>query len=272
MRYGITGATGLLGGNLAQVLLAAGHDVVATKRSSSKIDHHAKFPINWVEAPLNDIEALSEAFEGCDGIFHCAAAVSVILKVEDWLYEANVTGTENIITVVKNLKIPRLLHCSTVGAVGLSTDGQLCDENTEWNMPEFGLGDAYVTTKREAEELVMKAVAAGLNAVVVNPTYMIGPYDSKPSSGKLVSDLILGKVPSKPPGKNNFVDVRDVAKGMLLAMEKGRTGERYILGGWNMHYKDFMAKVCELTRSKPVRFQAPNWLANLFGFNIRDLN
>ncbi len=266
MRYCITGATGLLGGNLAIMLLEAGHEVVATKRASSNTDHLSNLNITWVEAPLSDTHGLTRAFEGCDGVFHCAAAVSVLVKIEPWIYEANVTGTQNVIDAVKAAGVPRLLHCSTVGAVGLSLDGQPCDEGATWNMPDFGLGDAYVTTKHQAQELVLKAVAAGgLDAVIVNPTYMIGPHDAKLSSGKLVAELVLGKVPGYTLGKNNFVDVRDVARGMVQAFEKGNTGELYILSGHNMTYKAFMDTVCQQTGAKPITRRVPNWLGRIVG-------
>lgn len=259
MRYAITGATGLLGANLAEVVLAAGHEVVATRRESSKTSHLTDLDITWRVAPLSDEDALAAAFEGCDGVFHCAASVTVQYKIEDWLLDANVTGTERVISAVKRSGAGRLVHCSTVGAVGLSTDGEPCDEGQAWNMPEFDLGDAYVTTKRRAEDKVDAAVAEGFDAVVVNPTYMIGPRDVRPSSGKLVLDQLGGKVPGYTGGKNNFSDVRDVARGMLLAMEKGKTGERYILGGYNLGYGEFMDMVSEVTGAPRVTRRMPDW-------------
>ena len=265
MRYAITGATGLLGANLAEVLLDAGHDVVATKRTTSRTDHLDDLKIGWRDASLSDGDALAAAFEGCDGVFHCAAAVSVQYKVEGWIVDANVTGTERVIGAVRAAGVPRLVHCSTVGAVGLSTDGEPCDESQTWNMPDFGLGDAYVTTKRQAEDKVNDAVADGLDAVVVNPTYMIGPRDVRPSSGKLVQDLMKGRAPGFTGGKNNFVDVRDVARGMLLAMEKGARGERYILGGHNMGYGEFMDIVSATTGAKAVTRKVPDWAVRGLG-------
>ncbi len=265
-KVAITGATGLLGANLAAALLDQGHEVVATKRASSAVDHLSDLAITWIDAPLDDEAALARAFEGCAAVFHCAAAVTIRIKVTPDILDANVTGTERVINAVRAARVPRLIHCSTVGAVGLSIDGQPCDEDASWNMADYNLADAYVTTKRQAEDKVNEAVAAGLDAVIVNPTYMIGPYDIKPSSGKIVREIVLKKVPGTTPGKNNFVDVRDVARGMILAWEKGQKGRRYILGGHNMTYEDFMRRVSEITGAPVIKRKIPNWLGKIVGF------
>jgi dihydroflavonol-4-reductase len=265
MRYAITGATGLLGGNLGAVLLDAGHEVVATRRATSRAEHLAGLPIRWVEAALGDAEALARAFAGCDGVFHCAAAVTIEVAIAPWIRETNVGGTERVIEAVRAAGGPRLVHCSTAVAVGLSTDGQAVDETAVWNLREAGLADAYAITKREAEQGVLRAAGAGADAVVVNPTYMIGPLDARPSSGRLLRDLLLGRVPGYTLGRNNFADARDVARGMLLAMRKGRSGERYILGGRNMTYKAFMDLVSEATGAPRVGRRAPVALVKLIG-------
>jgi dihydroflavonol-4-reductase len=265
MRIAITGATGLLGSNLAVELAAREHEVVATKRGRSRVDHLAKVPIRWVEAGLDDSNALARAFEGCGAVFHCAAAVTIQFRVTKEIFAANVDGTRNVIDAVRRASVGRLVHCSTVGAIGLSVDGQPSDETARWNMPEHGLGDAYVRTKRQAQDLALESAKGGLDTVVVNPTYMIGPYDVRPSSGKLVHDLVRGKVPGYTLGKNNFVDVRDVARGMLLALEKGRRGELYILGGENMTYKDFFELVARVTGAKAPTWHTPGWLVRALG-------
>lgn len=266
MRYAITGATGLLGGNLAIELCRRGHEVVAIRRGRTGGEHLREPAIRWVPGELGDQAALRAAFEGCDAVFHCAAAVSIRRAVQPWIVAANVDGTRNVVDAVRAAGVRRMVHCSTVGAVGLSVDGQPCDETARWNMADFGLDDAYVTTKRRAQDLVLDAVARdGLDAVVVNPTYMIGPYDAKPSSGKLVRDLVRGTVPGYTLGRNNFVDVRDVARGMVAALERGRAGELYILGGENMTYHAFMDLVSDATGAPRVRRRVPLLLARALG-------
>src|SRR5690606_23007238 len=123
---------------------------------------------------------------------------------------------------VRRAGVARLVHCSTVGAVGLSVDGEPCTEEARWNFGEHGLDDAYVTTKHQAEELVRAEVAKGLPAVIANPTYMFGPLDRRPSSGRMILEVVRGRVPGWTEGVNNFVDVRDVARGMLLVHDHGR--------------------------------------------------
>ena len=265
MRLGLTGASGFLGGNLAMILIEAGHEVIATRRGSSQIKHLAALPIQWVEADLSDVDALSTAFAGCEGVFHCAAAVSIRYKIEPWIEAANIQGTANVIEACRRAGVGRLVHCSTTSVIGLSTDGEPCDERASFNMPAHGLGDAYVMTKRAAQELALKAAAEGMDIVVVNPAYLIGPYDSKPSSSRLVLDAMKRKIPGYTTGRNNFADVRDVARGMLAAFQKGRKGELYILGGHNLTYKDFLERVAAVTGTPPLRRAIPRWAAMLAG-------
>src|SRR5688572_24925170 len=133
MRAVVTGASGLLGGNLAVELGRQGHEVFATKRGSSKVDHLANQRITWVDADLSDAGSLARAFAGADWVFHCAAAVSIRREVTDELMSANVTGTKNVLAAVREAKVRRLVHCSTVGAVGLSEDGTPSNESARWN-------------------------------------------------------------------------------------------------------------------------------------------
>jgi dihydroflavonol-4-reductase len=261
MRVALTGASGLLGGNLAIALCQRGDTVVATRRAGSRVQHLDAFPITWVEADLDDPKALTAAFAGCEQVFHVAAAVSVVRRVTPTLYAANVEGTRNVVTAVRAAGVRRLVHTSTVSAVGLSTDGNPCTESAPWNFPDQGLADGYATTKHEAELVVRQAVAEGLDAVIVNPTYMFGPYDARPSSGKMILEVLQGKVPSLPSGANNFVDVRDVVRGKLLAAERGRSGERYILGGQNLPYAEIWRRIAAVGGGvKLPTLRLPYWL------------
>ncbi len=262
----ITGATGLLGANLAIELLKQGHTVRATKRASSKTAHLTAFDIEWVDASLGDVASLTAAFEGADVVFHCAAMVSVRKKPTAALVAANVDGTRHVIEAALHAQVPRLVHCSTVGAVGLTTDGSPCTEESAWNFPDQGMQDGYVITKHISEELVHAAVADGLDAVVVNPTFMFGPYDVRPSSGALIVGVITRQTPGWTPGFNNFVDVRDVARGMVLAWEKGVAGERYILGGENLSYKDIFDRIAAAAGVPPLTWKIPRLIANLGGW------
>ena len=263
-RVVVTGASGLLGGNLAAELRACGHDVAATRRGGTKVAHLDDLKIEWLEAELGSVPALTKAFRGAAVVFHCAAAVTVKREVRPEMAAANVTGTQNVIDACVAAKVSRLVHTSSVVAVGLSTDGKPCDESATWNFDTEGLVDAYAITKRRAEQAVSDA-RDRIDAVIVNPTYMFGPRDARPSSGKLIVDVVRRRVPGWTPGYNNFVDVRDVARGMVSAWAKGRRGERYILAGHDMTYGDVMGTIARIAGVKPPRFKVPRFAAALFG-------
>jgi dihydroflavonol-4-reductase len=262
---GVTGVTGLLGANLAEALLEAGHRVRATRRGKSNTDHLRDLDIEWRNAELGDRRSLTEAFRGCDVVFHVAALVSVRRLPTPELVATNVDGTRNVLEAVREAAVPRLVYCSTVGAVGLSEDGRPCTEESRWNFPERGMNDGYVETKRRAEDLVHQAAADGRDVVIANPSYMFGPYDSRPNSGKMIVSVVSGKVPGWTPGMNNFVDVRDVARGMLLVWQKGRRGERYILAGENLSYKEAFERIATVAGVEPPRRRIPRPLAAVFG-------
>ena len=260
----ITGASGLLGGNLAAELRAAGHDVGATRRAGTKVAHLDDLELRWLDADLSSPAALAEAFAGAEAVFHCAAAVTVKREVTPDMTAANVTGTQNVIDAAVKAGVKRVVHTSSVVAVGLSTDGTPCDETAQWNFETEGLVDAYAITKRQAEDVV-NAARDRIDAVIVNPTYMFGPRDARPSSGKLIVDVVKRRVPGWTPGYNNFVDVRDVARGMIAAWHEGRRGERYILAGHDMTYGDLMGTIARVAGVKPPRFQIPHAVAKLVG-------
>ena len=263
-RIAVTGASGLLGGNLAAELVAAGHQVVAIRRAGTKVSHLEDLAIEWQDADLGKAEAMTRAFRGAACVFHCAAAVSVKRAVTAEMTATNVTGTAHVIDAVIAAGVPRLVHTSSVVAVGLATDGQPCDETATWNFPAQGLVDAYAITKRRAEDVV-HAARDRVDAVIVNPTYMFGPRDARPSSGRLIVDVVRGRVPGWTPGYNNFVDVRDVARGMIAAWQRGRRGERYILAGHDMTYGDVMRAIAAAAGTRPPRLRVPRAAAWLFG-------
>jgi dihydroflavonol-4-reductase len=268
-RIAITGASGLLGANLAAELLARGHHVVATRRASTNLAHLDDLKIEWREADLADAAALQRAFADVEAVFHCAAAVSVRKEISPEMQATNVDGTQHVIAAVTGAKVRRLIHTSSIVAIGLSPDGVPCDEATPWNYDDHGLSNAYAITKHQAELAVMAAVARAeqpIDAVVVNPTYMFGPRDVRPSSGKLLLDIARRKLPGWTPGINNFADVRDVARGMVAAWQRGKRGERYILGGQDLTYREMMELAARAAGVAPPRFGVPYPLARAVGW------
>jgi dihydroflavonol-4-reductase len=263
-RVAVTGASGLLGGNLAAELIAAGHQVVAIRRAGTRTSHLDDLAIEWRDADLGSLDNLARAFRGADCVFHCAAAVTIKRAVTPEMTAANVTGTANVIEAALAANVRRVVHTSSVVAIGLSTDGRPCDETARWNFDTEGLIDAYAITKHRAEDLV-RAARDRVDAVIVNPTYMLGPRDARPSSGRLIIDTVRRRIPGWTPGYNNFVDVRDVARGMIAAWQRGRRGERYILAGHDMTYGDVFRAIAEAGGVKPPRLRVPRPAAWLFG-------
>lgn len=265
MQVAITGASGLLGANLAILLLQQGARVRCTRRGTSAVQHLSQFPIEWVSADLDDREGLRAAFSGCDLVFHCAAAISYRRQPTPDITRTNVDGTRNVIAALRAAsepgKTPRLVHCSSVVTGAISTDGQPVDETQPWNFPDFGVDEAYSITKRQAEEVVRAEVERGLDAVIVNPGYLLGPYDARPSSGRMIIQVIRRAAPGSPTGGNCFVDVRDVARGMIAAGQRGRRGERYILGGHNLPYRELWALISKVAGTRPLSWAIPRPLA-----------
>lgn len=257
----ITGASGLLGGNLAAELRNRRVQVRAIRRRTTKTDHLADLDIEWVFGDLDDPPSLEHAFRGADVVFHSAAAVGVSPTVTPALRKANVDGTAAVLGAVRKARVPRLVHVSSVVAVGLSADGRPCTEDAAWNFAEHKLDDGYCQTKHEAERLVDAAARADVDAVIVNPGFMIGPRDARPSSGRVIVDLVKGKIPIYPAGKNCFVDVRDVARGAIAAWERGQRGRRYILGGENLTYRELFQRIARQAGVKPPRLPAPRFAA-----------
>lgn len=270
LKVAITGVSGLLGANVAAAAIAAGHEVVGTRRAGSRADAVDDLvgsgAFRWAEAPLDDGDALARAFDGCGWVVHCAAATSVLPKPTPALIAANVEGTRAVVDAVRRAGVARLVHTSSTVTVGLSDDGAPCDEHARWNLPEHGLDDGYATTKRDAELLVGDAVARGeVDAVIVNPAFLLGPRDARPSSGQMILEVAAGRAVIASPGRNCFVDARDVAAGVLLAAERGVRGQRYILGGENLTYGEVFARIAAVVGARGPRGTAPWAVARMAG-------
>ena len=179
------------------------------------------------------------------------------------LESANVQGTRNVLDACRRARIRRLVHCSSTVAVGLATGEADADETTPWNFADHGLDDGYATTKRRSEELALGT--DDLDVVAVNPGFMFGPYDVRPSSGAMLLEVANRKVPGFSGGVNNFVDVRDVADGMVAAMDKGVRGERYILGNENLSYGQIFERIAAVAGTKPPTMAVPYAIAAVAG-------
>jgi len=260
----VTGATGLVGNNVVRQLVSRGIGVRALVRPTSPVGESslAGLAVDRVAGGLADGTELERAVDGVSCVVHAAAFVHCGWRNADVMREVNVEGTRRIAEAARRAGA-RLVHVSSVDAIGLRPDGEPADEETPPGvMPEC----PYVVTKREAERAILEEVDRGLDAVIVNPVYMLGPWDWKPSSGRMLLEVGAGKGLFAPPGGNDFVDVRDVATGVLAALEKGRVGRRYILGGHGLSYLDAWRVMARVTgRMQPLGL-APRPFVRLAGW------
>ena len=257
MRIAVTGATGHIGGNLVRALIARGDEVRALVHD----DERALDGINVekIRVDVRDLAGLEKAFAGCERVFHLAARISIAPGDADQVHAVNVEGTQNVVEACLRQKVKRLIHFSSIHALSPEPRDGTVDE-TRPLAKESWL--PYDRSKAGGELEIQKGISRGLDAVTVNPTAVLGPHDYKPSPmGSVLLDLYRRKLPALLDGGFDWVDVRDVVAGALAAAEKGRTGERYLLGGQRRTIYQLAETVEEVTGSKPPMFVAPMWLA-----------
>lgn len=264
MKVLITGATGFVGFNLVRVLQETMPDseIVCLTRPDSDISRLPGRLLTRVEDAYGDPGRLQKILKEVDIVFHCAAKVGTTNRVSETMKRANVDLTRDIVEAMQASGTrARLIHCSTVATCGVSVQGEDVTEEASWNLPRYGMDSGYAITKRQAEAIVLAGVDKGLDAVIVNPGYMLGPGDALLSSCRMILDLCHRRIPAYPPGINNFVDVRDVVRGMIQAGEFGVRGNRYILGGDNLTYKQLFDRVGAITGCRRVERKLPRTLA-----------
>lgn len=254
----LTGGTGFVGANLAPMLVAAGHRLRCLIRPG-----HPEGAIppesERVEGSFEDEGILRDALTGVDLVVHLAALVSFSKRDREAMFRINVEGTRRLARLTRKKGVGRMLHMSTISAVAYSNRPEVLDETAPYNFGPLAIG--YCDTKHAAEQAVGEEVSDGLDAVIVNPPSMFGPLDRRKGRGSLLDVVPRQKVPFLPPGGINVADVRDVCRGCLLALEKGRTGQRYILGGQNFTNRDLIVSIARLAGVPPPRLKLPKWLA-----------
>ncbi|MGA8706389.1 MAG: hopanoid-associated sugar epimerase [Steroidobacteraceae bacterium] len=242
MKALVTGATGFVGAAVARALLRAGAEVRALVRAGSDRRNVAALPLGVVTGDLADPASLERAAAGCDALFHVAADYRLGARDSAQLYRTNVDGTRAIIEAAQRAGIGRMVYTSSVACVGLPADGSPGAEETPVSVADM-IGH-YKRSKFLAEQLVLELARAGAPIVIVNPSTPVGPGDIKPTpTGQLVRDAANGRMPAYVDTGLNIVHVDDVAAGHLLAFERGRIGERYILGGQDMSLRQILAEI-----------------------------
>jgi dihydroflavonol-4-reductase len=257
MKALVTGATGFVGSNVAAALAARGDQVRVLRRNTSRLDALEKVPVEYAIGDILDPDSLATAMQGCEVVFHVAAMSQYWRSTRETIYRVNVEGTHNVMQAALVAGVERVVHTSSVAALGYPARGDLIDE-VQVFPPELSWW-AYGHSKHLAELEVQKAVAQGLPAVIVNPTIIIGPRDVNFVSGSLIRASLRGQLRLVPPGGSSMVHVDDVVAGQLVAAEQGRVGERYILGGENLSHWETAMIMAEVTRGARPLMVLPYW-------------
>jgi len=262
----ITGASGFVGSAVLRQLVAAGHRVRALVRPNSDRRNLIDLPAEIVTGDLTDRRSLDRALAGCSSLFHVAAMYRLWTSHPEEIYRTNVTGTRDIMLAAANAGITRIVYTSSVATLGLAPDGNPADENTPASLKDM-VGH-YKRSKFLAEAEVKRlAKEEGLPVVIVNPSTPVGPRDIKPTpTGRLILDAALGRTPAYVDTGLNIVHVDDVAVGHLLAFERGKTGDRYILGAQNMTLKEILTELAMLTGRRPPKLRLPHNLVLPFAY------
>lgn len=253
----LTGGTGFIGSHVARTLLGRELPVRCLVRSGSRLHNLDGLAVELVEGELADPASLRGAVEHCDLVFHCAADYRLWAPDPEELYRANVEGTRHLLEAAAEAGVRRVVHTSSVGALGSRRDGEPANEETPVRLEDM-VGH-YKRSKYLAERLVEGWARRGLDVVIVNPSTPVGERDLKPTpTGQLIVDFLNGKLPAYVDTGLNLVDVRDVAEGHALAAERGRQGERYILGGPNLTLRQLLELLSRIAGRPPPRLRLPH--------------
>jgi dihydroflavonol-4-reductase len=251
----VTGATGFVGSHVARVLAENGADLRLLVRSSSDLRNIQELNVERVTGDLRDAASLKKGVTGCDVVFHVAADYRLWVRDPDEMYRSNVEGTRAILQAAREGGVRRVVYTSSVATMGFS-NGHLADENSPVSLANM-IGH-YKRSKFMAEEIAMEAGKSGMDVVVVNPTTPVGERDIKPTpTGRIVVDFLKKKFPAYVDTGLNLVDVAQCARGHVAALEKGRSGERYILGGENLTLKQILDKLAAVTGLPSPRIRVP---------------
>jgi dihydroflavonol-4-reductase len=254
----VTGGTGFVGTHVVRALLARGHDVRCLARSESRRDNLAGLDVEIVEGDLTDPVSLARATKGASTLYHVAADYRLWTRHRGDLHRSNVEGTENVLRAAADTGVAKVVYTSSVAALGL-VDGGSADETTPVVRDRI-IGN-YKKSKYDAERVADAWAGKGLPVVIVNPSTPIGERDIKPTpTGQMIVDFLNRKMPAYVDTGLNLVDVRDVAAGHLLAAEKGKVGERYILGHRNMTLKEILDALSTLTGIPSPTVKLPHWI------------
>ena len=260
MKTLVTGATGFLGSHVAWQLVERGEDVRVLARPSSDVRALEGLRAERFTGDLRDVASLERALEGVTRIYHVAADYRLWARHPREIYESNVSGTQNILEAARRAGVEKFVYTSTVATLAVPRTGELPNEETQSSVEEM-IGH-YKVSKFVAEQCALSAARSGLPVVIVNPTTPLGPGDWKPTpTGKIIVDFLNGRMPGYVDTGLNFVPVEDCARGHLLAAERGRVGERYILGGVNLTLKSMLDILARIAGRRAPQWKIPHAMA-----------
>jgi len=256
----VTGATGFLGAHVARTLAAQGADLCLLVRPTSDLRNLEGLRAERVTGDLRDPASLQRAIAGCDTVFHVAADYRLWVPDPEQMYGSNVEGTRNLLAAARQARVRRVVYTSSVATIGFRSNGHPADEESAVSLADM-IGP-YKRSKYMAEQAVLEAGRAGQDVVVVNPSTPVGEMDIKPTpTGRIVVDFLKKKFPAYVDTGLNLVDVAECARGHILALEKGKSGERYILGGENLTLKQLLDRLAAITGLPSPRIRLPHFVA-----------
>jgi dihydroflavonol-4-reductase len=256
----VTGATGFVGSHVARALADQGADLRLLVRANSNLKNVENIKADLVTGDLRDPASLEKGIAGCEVVFHVAADYRLWVRDPEEMYRANVDGTRALLAAARKSGVRRVVYTSSVATMGFTSNGQPADENSPVSLDNM-IGP-YKRSKFQAEQVAIEAADAGQDVVIVNPSTPVGERDIKPTpTGRIVVDFLKRKFPAYVDTGLNLVDVKECAQGHLAALEKGRSGERYILGGENLTLKQILDKLSAITGLPSPTVRVPYVLA-----------
>jgi len=258
----VTGATGLIGSFITKQLIADGHSVRAMKRERSDLSlvFDIKNKIEWAEGNILDVSSCKMALQDIDAVVHAAAIISFRKKDIPNMFKTNVEGTENLVNLCLQNGVKRFIHISSIAAIGRTTKNTEISENAMWE--ESSINSHYAKSKYLAELEVWRAGEEGLDVAIVNPSVVLGPGDWLKSSTRIFK-YVWDERKFYTEGKLNYVDVRDVSSSVTTLLDNNISGERFILSGGSILYKDFFEKVAQQFNKQPPTIKAGKLLLNI---------
>jgi dihydroflavonol-4-reductase len=261
----LTGTTGFLGSHVARALAAKGANLRLLVRPTSNLKNLEGLNAETVVGDLRDPASIEKAMQGCDTVFHVAADYRLWLKDPAEMYRSNVEGTQFILDAARKTGVRSVVYTSSVATIGFHNNGHPADEDSPVSLAD--MISHYKRSKFMAEQIALEAGRSGLRVITVNPTTPVGEQDIKPTpTGRIVLDFLKGKFPAYVETGLNLVDVRECALGHIAALEKGKSGERYILGGEDLTLKQILDKLSTISGVPSPKIKLPYFVAYAAGF------